>query len=359
MTADVTSVRSLITSVSKLVDYLENQVTPNAVYRWIKVNRIPGKYMLRIAQFYDIHVPIHLAESDKKNDTRIVTKPRETLPVCLQVQNGNLSIDEAAEQLGLHPQAVNLILKNWGDQLQLLYDTMIRLENKEQSLDQAALALGVSKYNVHALRKKYGFSPQPRPKRPERPIVKRRKVAEEVALACIAGKMTLSEVGNHCDLSWRTIHRTISKLSPECTMIDLTHWPKALRDAYSQEIRQGGPRISAKLWEWAKINEILLKKQIKYPKIPKNWRLTNARRMMVHILLGDETVDSIAASRSADPGILESLFTSDLRPLDLVWDEVRRAPMMTQIALAEVLIAVDDQAKTPRMRAIERIKDGQ
>lgn len=359
MTADVTSVRTLIKSVTKLVEYLDGEVTPNAVYRWIKVNRIPGKYMLRIAQFYDIHVPIHLAESDKKNDTRIVTKPRETLPVCLQVQNGSLSVTEAAEQLGLHPQAVNLILKNWGAQLQLLYDTLVRLENKEMSLDQAALALGVTKYNVHALRKKYGFAPQPRPKAPERPIVKRRKVAEEVALACIAGKMTLSEVENHCDLSWRTIHRTISKLSPDYTMIDLTHWPKALREAYSQEIRQECPKISAKLWKWVENNGVSLKKQVKYPKIPSNWRTANARRMMVHVLLGDETVDSIAASRSADPFILESIFNSDLRPLDLTWGEVVKAPMLTQIGLAEVLIAIDDQSKTPRMRAIERIKDGQ
>lgn len=353
--ADTSSVRALITSVTALATHLD--LTPNAIYRWIKVNRIPGKYLLRVAAFYDIDVPLHLATSDVKNEGKPNYKPRETLPLCLEVQNGNLDLYEAAERLNIHPRAIQLILTNWGDQLQLLYDVLKQLDAKEMSLDQAAAALNVTKFNVHALRKKYGFRPEPRPKAPPRGIIGRRQTSRQIALACIAGKLNLNEVEKECELSWRTIHRAIAKLSPEATLIELTHWPKTFREAYSLEIAENLPQISKKLYKFAEISRISMKKLPKYPSPPANWRAAGVKKMMMHVLLGDETIESLAAKRGADPHILESLFTSDLRVVGLTWPEVAGARMQTQVALAELLLALEDANKTPRLKMIERLAE--
>lgn len=355
-TPEVLTVRSLITSVTKLANHL-GSVTPNAIYGWIKLNRIPGRHLLKIAAFYDIDVPMHLAQSESKREAKINHKPRETLPVCIQVQKGELTIEEAAKKLGIHARAVQLIITNWGDQLPLLLETLTKLDAGEWSLDQAAAALQVTKFNIHALRKKYGFKPAPRKKAEPRPIVQRRQTARSVALDAIAGKITLAEVETTCNLSWRTIHRAIAKLSPDLSLIDLTHWPKSLRQAYAEEIARDLPKLSRNLWKYAELTGISLKKWPKYPEPPQEWRLANVKTMMIHVLLGNETTKSIAEKRGADPEILEALFTSDLRPLNLTWEEVKEASIFTQAALAEVLIAIDQASKTPRLRMIQKIAE--
>lgn len=353
---NVTTVRDLVTNVTALARHLG--ITPNGVYRWIKNNRIPGGKMIAVAQYYDIEIPMHLAQSDKTNSSRKINyKPRDTLPTCLQVQAGNLTVEQAANHLNLHPRAVQLILSNWGEQLSDLYSVLVQLEAKEISLDEAAKRLRVSKFNIHALRQKYGFRPEPRKKPEPRPIVARRQVAKDTALACIAGRMNLEEAEKESKLSWRTIHRAIAKYSPEFSLIDLTHWPKTFREAYSREIEENKAQLSVKLWKYAQTCGIPLKKWPKYPKNPDDWRAANVRKMMVHILLGDESVESIAEKRGADPKVLESLFTSDLRPLNLTWPEVIDAPIYSQITLAELLLALDDSSKTPRLRMIERLEE--
>ena len=78
---------------------------------------------------------------------------------------------------------------------------------------------------------------------------------------------------------------------------------------------------------------------------------------MFHVLNGDESLYSVAEKRGADPNILASLFTSDLRPLGLTWAEVADLPVNTQGALAELLLAIDDSSKSPRMRKIEQLEE--
>lgn len=348
---DTSSVRALIPSVTKLATHLG--ITPNAIYRWIKVDRIPPEYIYAVSRFYDVDMPFHLGASDKKNVAAPRVKPRDTLPVCMEVQRGTLTEDEAAAKLGIHVQAVTLILKYWGEQLELLYKTLCEVDDKTISLDQAALILGVTKFTVHALRNKYGFKPTPKvkvekvqPKKALRPKIR------QMALSAIAGRSKLKDTE---DVVWRTVHRKITELSPEYPLTKLSHWPKSFREAYAEEIDKELPKTMVKLVKYAETSQIPLKKSLKYPKIPSNWRTADVKRMMVHILLGEETVDSIAASRSADPAILEQLFTSDLRPVDLTWDEARRLPVSGQLALAEFLINMDDASKTPRMKVLEKI----
>ena len=79
--------------------------------------------------------------------------------------------------------------------------------------------------------------------------------------------------------------------------------------------------------------------------------------MMIHILLGSETLETAAERRGADPKILEALFTSDLRPLNLTWPQVAGMPVLTQIAVAELLLALEDASKTPRTKMIEKLAE--
>lgn len=351
---DATTVRSLVTNVTDLARHLE--MSPNGIYRWIKLNRIPASKLLKVAGYYDIDVPFHLGYSEKTGAKPLKHKPRDTLPICIRVQAGEMSIEEAARRLGLHERAIKLILTNWGDDLPKLYQTLQDLDQKLISLDQAAANLGVSKYNVHALRQKYGFRPPPRSKAKERPIVQRRQTAKAVALDCIAGKISLNDVEKVCSLSWRTIHRKIAEISPDWSLISLTHWPKSFRQAYAVEIERNLPKMSEKLWKFAETSDISLKKWPKYPETPQKWREIPLKRMMIHILLGDETLETVAQQRGADPSILQQLFTGDLRMIGLTWEQVTNAPLESQIALAELLIAIEDNAKTPRQRMLERLK---
>ena len=355
MPADTTTVRSLVTSVTDLATHLGK--TPNAIYRWIALNRIPASSLIKVAQFYDTDIPLHLAQSDKKSEAKINHKPRETLPVCLKVQKGEIQMAEAVHVLGLTERAIKLILTNWGEHLETLYQTLVQLDNKEISLDQAALNLNVTKYTIHALRKKYGYKPAPRAARQERPIVKRRQTTRQAALECIAGKRTLADIEKDGNVSWRTVHRQITKLSPDLGMIDLTHWPKAFRQAYAVEIDRNLPKTSKNLWNFAKTRGVQLKKWPKYPDFPKDSRKASMKRLMAHILLGDKTIEEVAQDRGADPGVLSNLFTSDLRPLGLTWAEVADMPMEGQMAVAELLLAVDDQGKTPRSKLLEKLAD--
>ena len=125
---DTSTVRSLITSVTELAKHLG--YSENAIYRWINVNRIPAGKLLKIASFYNIEIPFHLSTSDKKNKNQLKYKPKDTLPMCLKVQSGEMTEEEAAKVLGLHPRSIQLIIKNWGDDLQTLHEVLSQLDKK-------------------------------------------------------------------------------------------------------------------------------------------------------------------------------------------------------------------------------------
>ena len=157
-TPDTSTVKSLLTKQAALARHLE--VSVKTVQLWVKMDRIPARHIIKIAQFYDVEVPLHLCQSDVKRGSERRIKPRETLPVCLEVQAGNLTIAEAAVKLGLHERAVQLILLHWGDQLPVLYKTLNDLDAGEITVAQAASTLGVCKNAVHDIRTKYGRAPE-------------------------------------------------------------------------------------------------------------------------------------------------------------------------------------------------------
>ena len=140
---DLTSVTTLTKNPTKLARELK--LTPAAIYRWRKVNRIPGSHIIKVANFYNVEVLdlLPLTGSDKSADPKVILKPRDTIPTLLNVQKGVITLDDASKMLKLPVKSLKLILTNWGDQLETLYDTLTRLELGVVSLDQAAAALAL------------------------------------------------------------------------------------------------------------------------------------------------------------------------------------------------------------------------
>ena len=99
--ANLSSVRTLVKSVTKLARHFG--LSNNAIYRWIAVNRIPGSYVVQVANFYDVEVKdlIHLTGSDKANVVQVTTKPKNTLAELLEVYRGNKTLEEACATLGI------------------------------------------------------------------------------------------------------------------------------------------------------------------------------------------------------------------------------------------------------------------
>ena len=63
----------------------------SAIYRWIAVNRIPAKYLVRVANFYNVELRdlLELTGSDKSHKNTSNIKPRSVLRTLVEVYRGN------------------------------------------------------------------------------------------------------------------------------------------------------------------------------------------------------------------------------------------------------------------------------
>lgn len=342
---DLTSVRTLITKPSALAKHVG--LTVNAIYRWVKLNRIPGEHIVKVANFYDLEIVdlMELTGSDASMNPNVILKSRDTLPTLLKVKDGELTMDQAAEQLGLPLISIKLILTNWGDKLQLLHDTLVKLEQGDCSLDQAALILGVTKYTLHGMRRKYGFAPGALKRtRPMPTLPKRKEVSRAATLRVLAGHMSAVDAARELGISERTIFRKIDELSKH-SMQELAHWPQSFRAAYVKEIERVLPSYVEKWLEIAKENNLFIRKTTKYPETPRSWKGESLQRLMIGALLGEASLQEIADSRGADLTILEGLFNAQLVPLGLSVELVRSLPMEHQFALADLLLWFMDRKR--------------
>jgi predicted DNA-binding transcriptional regulator AlpA len=343
--ADLTSVRTLVTSVTALARHLG--LTNNAIYRWINVNRIPGRHIVKVANFYDVGIRemLPLTGSEESNEATFKIKPRGTLHVLQDVYRGTKTLDEGVAETGQSKISLKLILSHWGDELPTLFTTLEQLREKRISLDEAAARLKVAKYTLHGIRRKYGYAPGPTQRtRPFPTIGKRKALNQEVALKCIAGHLTVHEAADKYGMSERTLFRAIEKLSP-VKMMELSPWPPAFREALAAEIEHKLPTYSLKWLELAETSRLYTVKTAKYPETPRNWRDLPLKRLLVGVLLGEGSLEDIAASRGADPGILRTLFTGDLRPMGVTFEQPMELPMTHQVAAAELLIAMVDRKR--------------
>ena len=98
---DLTSVRTLVKSVSKLAKHL--QVSNSAIYRWIEVNRIPGVHIVNVANFYDVELRdlLPLTGSDKAHRSKPIVKSQAVLPALLEVYRGTKTLEAACAEVGI------------------------------------------------------------------------------------------------------------------------------------------------------------------------------------------------------------------------------------------------------------------
>ena len=335
---DLSSVRSLVTSVSKLAKAM--RLTNNAIYRWIAVNRIPAKYLVRVANFYDVELRdlLELTGSDKSHKNTSNIKPRSVLRTLVEVYRGNKTLEEAEVETGQPPIALKLILTHWGDELPTLYTTLEQLDQGRIDLEEACIRLNVAKYTLHGLRRKYGYAPGKLKKQNVTTIDARREANQEAAFLCIAGKMKVAEAAEKYEVSGRTIFRTIEELS-HLKMMELTKWPNSMRAAYAEELKWGLEKYVEGWMEFAERSRLFMLKNAFYPDTPETWRGKPLKRLLVALLLGEDTVSNIVKSRGAEPSILVNLFTGDLQPLLLTYEQVVGMNMAHQTALAELLLA--------------------
>lgn len=342
---DLTSVTTLTTTPTKLAR--EIKITPAAIYRWRKVNRIPGSHIIAVANFYNVEVLdlLPLTGSDKSADPKIILKPRDTIPTLLNVQKGVITLDDASKMLDLPVKSLKLILTNWGEQLETLYDTLTRLELGVVSLDQAAAALGIAKYTLHGIRRKYGFAPGALKRtRPTSTLPMRKQVTYEAALQVLAGNVSAKDAAERNNISDRTVFRKIEEIST-LKLNELAAFPGTFRRAYVDEIDKKLPNYVQKWMKIAEENRLFIRKITKYPETPQSWRDAQLVRMLVGVLLGEAPLNEIAASRGADPAILTGLFNSHLRAYDLTWPEVSAMGFNHQVALAELLLWTMDRKR--------------
>lgn len=343
---DLTSVRTLVTSPSALAEH--TGVSVNGVNRWIKVNRIPARRVISVANFYNVEIAdlIPLTASDTPNETVVKVKDRNVLPAMLEVYRGEKPLVAACAEVGIAEISGRLIMTHWGDQLPTLYATLLKLDAGEVDLQTAMETLGVGKSTLHGLRRKYGFAPgRPTPTRPRRPTRKELQSSQrEVALRVLAGKMTTEEAMAATGASYRSIFRYIERLTP-LRLNALASWPMSFRAALVEEIERNLPGYAQKWVEYAEKNRLFLKKQAKYPVSPASWKNEPVKRLLVAVLLGEATMSEVAQARGGEPAMLAGVFTSDLRSLDLTFDEVMDLPLAHQIALAELLLSILDRKR--------------
>ena len=117
------------------------------------------------------------------------------------------------------------------------------------------------------------------------------------------------------------------------------------RAALAEEIEHDLPNYAQKWVKFAKESQLHLVKRPKFPESPEFWGNQPLKRLLVAVLLGEATLEEVAKARGGDPSIIAALMTSDLRSMELTFEEVTGLPLAHQLALAEVLIAILDRKR--------------
>lgn len=342
---DLTSVRTLITSVRKLATHLN--VTPSAVYRWIGVNRLPGAHVVNIANFYDVELRdlIPLTGSDNNNKVATKVKPRVALKNLLEVYRGKMTLEDACTASGITIISGKLVLTNWGDELPTLYTTLEQLSEGRIDIEEAMIRLNVSKYTLHGIRRKYGYAPGRRvaKARPERKGMDE-DMKREIAYQVISGKISGKDACAKYDIVYGTLGKYVQNYG-QVGLQSIAKWPTAFREALGFEALSGCDRFAQSWYDYATEARLMLKKKPAYPSRPKSWKRANLKRLLIAVLVGEATLDEIAAERGGDPSIIAKLFTGELRPLKLTYDRVSGMSIKHQIALAELLMAMADRKR--------------
>ena len=345
---DTTSVHTLITSNSELAKALG--ITPNAVLQWKKYGYIPSGRLKEVADFYwvsQLHI-MHLVEKAAPMENNVVRKPIETLPTLLRVRAGELTMNQAARQLGITVRSLLSVDAAWGNDLQLLYETLESLKDKKISLAEAAETLNLTKGTINGMRRKFGYAPGALRKVKARRMEAKnevKKTKKETVFDVIAGVTTVKEASETLGMSERTVFRWIDKQSPELQLRDLTHWPNILRLALVQELKGKAPKFAQKWMKLLDESRVILRDSYKMPPKSANLGKEPLKRLLIAILTDEATLTEVAVARHADEGILTGLFSGDLQPLGLDFDTLMGLPFSHRLAVAEIFVALSERRR--------------
>lgn len=209
------TVRELVKSAGDAARRLK--VSKSAVYRWIRVNRIPGMHLIKLSTYYgyDPKTLIHLTGSEKTNETKVVIKPRTVLAAMMSVFREETTLEEAAKATGQSKISLCLIQRRWGDRLPTLYTTLEQLDQGRITSREAAERLKVSNSTMYGIRRKYGYSPGPLPaKKQKEPKPDTSEIRKKAVIGCISGEIKIKQAAKDAGVCERTILREIDKLCP-------------------------------------------------------------------------------------------------------------------------------------------------
>ena len=135
-------------------------------------------------------------------------------------------------------------------------------------------------------------------------------------------------------------------------MNDLAHWPDIFREAYALELDKNSTKYAEKWVKFAEEQRLILRKTAKYQNTPENWAEVPLKRLLVGVLRGEVTLQEVADAKGGDAEAFAGLFTSDLRPLGLTFEEAMGMSITHQVALAEVRqhLPADTSLITPEER---------
>jgi hypothetical protein len=310
----------------------------------VRNNHVPIGKITALANAVDIELSEALDFAAHPEETtptkRTIPKPENTLALLVEVQRGDLTLDEAATELGISAHALQITYVQNEYRLFLLYSTLNAFKEGRISIEQACKALDVTKTQVYYLMRTYGVTKPKEPKKPKAPgrYTANKPNYEKLSLDVVADRTNVKKAAEKQGVSRRTLHRYVTKLIAPHKLNEMSHWPTTFRLAFAAELGGKAPKRVESWVEFAQKHGLVLQKKMKQPKPVVNWREVGRVRMMVAIFHGEVTLQEVATMRGGSEKALSDLFDGSLQPLRLRFSEAMTLPVSHQAALADLLL---------------------
>jgi len=318
-------------------------VSPSTLYRWLAENRVPIRHLTAFANAVEISIAQAMdfaAPSENRIETTpTVQKPEGTLDLLIDVKNGTLTLEDAAQALDLPINVLQKTLERNEDRLELLRATLTAYSKGELTRPEATQALKISKAQLHYLLRVYSIDPPTanRPRKTPGRYTQNKITYEKLALDVIAGRVNAKKASEKYGMALRTIHRYIKQLIEPRNLSEISHWPASFRLAWAYDLEKGRKSYIEHLVELAVSSGLVLQKRVRAPKPVENWRAVKASRLLQAVLYGEATLEEVAILRGGSEVALRNLFDGVLSGLGTRYNELMNMGVHHQIAVADML----------------------